>query len=253
MLSLLALSTLGAIWAWCNHAQSAGTQHLNNSALGTFSLTKPGKATKAQVILALPAEQLLSDTQLLSLSQGSGARIVQYSIAVSDCDQQQHRLHAAQQQLDGPATLVAGIGPGAALAWRWLATQDDEQHQAISVGFSLEHPDCPAPLPPKSEHGQWLAAWNNNPDDPSARFVRGQPHNTQNLISDYDTSLQQLLYDQLSRRLQGLRDPLPVIELPASSHNDTVTLFYSGDGGWRDLDMEVAEDMAKHGYPVVGI
>jgi pimeloyl-ACP methyl ester carboxylesterase len=32
-----------------------------------------------------------------------------------------------------------------------------------------------------------------------------------------------------------------------------VTLFLSGDGGWRDLDRDVAGEMAKIGYPVVGI
>src|SRR3546814_10574790 len=32
-----------------------------------------------------------------------------------------------------------------------------------------------------------------------------------------------------------------------------ISLFLSGDGGWRDLDRDVAEEMAKIGYPVVGI
>lgn len=157
-------------------------------------------------------------------------------------------LQSAIQQLDGTPTLIAGIGPGAALAWRWLAEQTDEQAQAISVDFSLEHLGaCSASLPQQAAHGHWLAAWNDNPDDASA-FVRGQPHNTQDLISDYGTSLAQLLNDQLARRLQGLHDPLPVIELPSAEANDTVTLFYSGDGGWRDLDQQVAQAMAADGF-----
>lgn len=45
---------------------------------------------------------------------------------------------------------------------------------------------------------------------------------------------------------------LPVVEIPATA-NDTVTIFYSGDGGWRDLDRTVGQAMAKEGYPVVGI
>ncbi|VVO42220.1 hypothetical protein PS704_05987 [Pseudomonas fluorescens] len=46
---------------------------------------------------------------------------------------------------------------------------------------------------------------------------------------------------------------IPVVEVPAGQAKDTVTLFLSGDGGWRDLDRDVAGEMAKIGYPVVGI
>jgi type IV secretory pathway VirJ component len=46
---------------------------------------------------------------------------------------------------------------------------------------------------------------------------------------------------------------LPVVEIPATKPNDAVTLFYSGDGGWRDLDRAVAGQMADLGYPVVGV
>jgi type IV secretory pathway VirJ component len=45
----------------------------------------------------------------------------------------------------------------------------------------------------------------------------------------------------------------PVVEVPAKNPNETVTLFYSGDGGWRDLDRAVAGLMAERGYPVVGV
>lgn len=217
------------------------------------SLVNPSKASRARVLLAMPEEQLLSPEQLLALSTENAAQVLQYQIQPSDCPNQQRQLQTALQQLDGPPTLVAGIGPGAALAWRWLAQQDNEQAQAISIGFSIEQPDCPAPLPTQAAHGHWLAAWNDNPDDASARFVREQTHNSENLISDYSVSLQQLLSNQVQRHLQGVRDPMPVIEVPASGNNDTVTLFYSGDGGWRDLDMQVAGEMAKRGYPIVGI
>lgn len=217
------------------------------------SLATPGSETRARVLLAMPAEQLLSAEQLLALSTENAAQVLQYQIQASDCASQQRQLQTVLQQLDGPPNLVAGIGPGAALAWRWLAQQHNDQAQALSIGFSLERPDCPAPLPTQANHGHWLAAWNDNPDDASARFVRNQAHNTENLISDYAVSLQQLLGNQLQRRLQGRRDPMPVVEVAASGANDTVTLFYSGDGGWRDLDMQVAGEMAKGGYPVVGI
>ena len=33
---------------------------------------------------------------------------------------------------------------------------------------------------------------------------------------------------------------MPVIEHPSAQPADTLTLFYSGDGGWRDLDRAFA-------------
>ena len=42
-------------------------------------------------------------------------------------------------------------------------------------------------------------------------------------------------------------------EHPSAQPAETLTLFYSGDGGWRDLDRASAEHMAAAGYPVVGI
>ncbi len=243
----------GGLYLWPHSTPSASIEHLTLAGVGEVSIATPSTATKARVILAMPAEQHLTDEQLLQLSRESAARLLQYAIKPTECSVQQQRLQSAIQQLDGTPTLIAGIGPGAALAWRWLAEQTDEQAQAISVDFSLEHLDCPASLPQQAAHGHWLAAWNDNPDDASARFVRGQPHNTQDLISDYGTSLAQLLNDQLARRLQGLHDPLPVIELPSAEANDTVTLFYSGDGGWRDLDQQVGQAMAADGFPVVGV
>ena len=46
---------------------------------------------------------------------------------------------------------------------------------------------------------------------------------------------------------------MPVVEVPAVKTSDTVTIFYSGDGGWRDLDRTVAGEMAALNYPVIGV
>lgn len=46
---------------------------------------------------------------------------------------------------------------------------------------------------------------------------------------------------------------MPVIEIPAENSHETVTLFYSGDGGWRDLDRSVANEMAKLNHSVLGV
>ena len=85
--------------------------------------------------------------------------------------------------------------------------------------------------------------------------MRDQP-NADTSISDYDVHLPQVLKNQLNHFLigdDGDAPSMPVIEVPAGQSTDTVTLFLSGDGGWRDLDRDVAGEMAKLGYPVVGI
>ena len=46
---------------------------------------------------------------------------------------------------------------------------------------------------------------------------------------------------------------LPLVELPAERPGALFAVVYSGDGGWRDLDKEVAGFLAEKGVPVVGV
>ena len=48
-------------------------------------------------------------------------------------------------------------------------------------------------------------------------------------------------------------EDLPLIELPASGKPTQMAVVYSGDGGWRDLDKDIAGILAREGTPVVGI
>lgn len=46
---------------------------------------------------------------------------------------------------------------------------------------------------------------------------------------------------------------LPLVELPVSARSDAFAVLYSGDGGWRDLDKDLAALLQKEGLPVVGV
>ncbi|TDN46704.1 type IV secretory pathway VirJ component [Azoarcus indigens] len=46
---------------------------------------------------------------------------------------------------------------------------------------------------------------------------------------------------------------LPLIELPVEQGGDTFAVLYSGDGGWRDLDKDVAALLQRDGLSVVGV
>jgi type IV secretory pathway VirJ component len=253
-LLLAALAGAAGFWLWARPAPEARLEQL---ALNDTSITRvtPGVHARARVAIGVPQDQALTDKQLLDLSQAGEAQLVQVILPPNDCTKQQQAMDQALTQLSDKPTLVAGIGPGAAQAWRWLATQNDDKARAISVDFTLEQPGCKAELPKSAAHGHWNVAWNDNPDDASAAFVRDQA-NAETSISDYDIHLPQVLKAQLTQALVG-RDgnalAIPVVEVPAGQTTDTVTLFLSGDGGWRDLDRDVAGEMAKLGYPVVGI
>lgn len=45
---------------------------------------------------------------------------------------------------------------------------------------------------------------------------------------------------------------LPLAELPVEHASRLMAVMLSGDGGWRDLDKTVAEDLQREGVPVVG-
>jgi len=255
-LIVVLIAAAAAYYVWATRPAPQPTLQALTLADGSHATQAlPGGNIKARVVLAMPEQETLTDKQLLDVSRDGSAQIIQVILPGGDCALGQAALQAGLQQLKDKPTLVAGIGPGAMLAWQWLAGQTDDKAQAVSVGFTLEQPDCKQPVAQKAEHGRWMAAWNDNPDDPSAAFVRNQA-NAETSISDYDVHLPQVLKNQLTHFLVGdATDALaiPVVEVPAGQSNDTLTLFLSGDGGWRDLDRDVAGEMAKMGYPVVGI
>jgi type IV secretory pathway VirJ component len=50
----------------------------------------------------------------------------------------------------------------------------------------------------------------------------------------------------------GLAD-LPLVELPVPGAATQLAVIYSGDGGWRDLDKQIAGVLVREGTPVVGV
>ena len=49
-------------------------------------------------------------------------------------------------------------------------------------------------------------------------------------------------------------EALPIVDLPAKGVTaDMVAVFYSGDGGWRDLDKSIGEWLQAHGVHVIGV
>ncbi len=46
---------------------------------------------------------------------------------------------------------------------------------------------------------------------------------------------------------------LPIVDVPLTGKARAVAVFWSGDGGWRDIDMEIGNWLGQHGIRVVGV
>ncbi len=206
-----------------------------------------------------------SERALQAFSSGSGQCLTLKQVAASMAT-----LRKILAVADGQRLVVSGVGDGALIPFLNAQTGSKQNCTNLSIAFSAVLPPYLVLCPPflTKQHGQqlvlsaapgltgnWRSVWVDPPELETAILVRGIPE-AKTWIAPYDTPVDTVLITEL-QKLFGPTDspsiPLPVVEVPATGSNETVTLFYSGDGGWRDLDRIVAEEMARQGYPVVGV
>lgn len=255
---LLLIAIAVTSWFFIKHNQVASVNTIQISSDFSVISATPKKSAEAAAIIVATSQNNFTAQQLLDLSDKMGAKLVQFELKPQgSCAEQVARFNQAVKVLGETDFKVAGMKEGAAFAYRWLTQQQNDNARALSVEFTLEDKDCDAPLPKQASHGQWQVIWNNPPDDDVAVFPREQKSIKVNTsIGEYQATPEELLSLHLSSILFGEDEQLPVIELPTTSnevHPHTVTLYYSGDGGWRDLDKVSAEYMSKNGYSVVGV
>lgn len=166
--------------------------------------------------------------------------------------------------------IVTGIADGALIPFLYAQSRAENPALNLSIDFSVEIPVdlvlCPpiasvyrdqhhslisAPAPKES----WRSVWTDQPSDETAVFIKSLG-DVDTRIAAYDTPLDNLMIEEVRAEIgqdKRASPPVPVVEVPAAKPSETVTLFYSGDGGWRDLDRTVAGEMAAQNYPVVGV
>lgn len=149
--------------------------------------------------------------------------------------------------------IVAGVGAGATLAYAALA-QSPAATLAGGAGveplptLTTRVPLCAgAAATPAAGGGFRYAPLPNLPG--WWEVVPGGPDAAQRLVATIETRLAPAASQQSSDGLGGI----PITELPAHPPGDTVAVIYSGDGGWRDLDKQIGELLARSDVPVVGI
>ncbi len=218
------------------------------------TLVTPANETMARVLVITPHDMRLSHDELIGFARRK-ARVIQLELPEGrDCMAAARLVDHAIDALKGAPDLVAGVEEGGEMAYRWLARQTDPKAHALAVELDITHPACDIPLPEQATHGRLSLRWNDSPEDSTALFVRNQP-NTDTTIADYTARPPAMLVAGVHAALAGNAPQVPVVEVHADTpeQRDTVTLFYSGDGGWRDLDKVIAGHMTENGYPVVGV
>jgi hypothetical protein len=153
---------------------------------------------KAQVLVAVNDDQKLTDNQLSTLSRSASAQIVQ--VILPDCLQEPRPANRpARTEWPGHAGQRHRPWRGAGLAL--VVRAEGRQGPGHLVDLAWKNPAAPTCCR-NLAHGHWLVAWNDNPDDTSAGFVRDQP-NAETSISDYDINLPQVLNNELRKILVG--------------------------------------------------
>jgi type IV secretory pathway VirJ component len=194
---------------------------------------------------------------------------------VGDAEMLSRQLQHTYPTLDYMFPILAGAGNGGTLAYAILA---QAPNNTLSGAVSVDPtptligapPLCPGaqatPLQaggviygPKTDlQGFWSVAFDSTASTEAKAAVdllkeRGTRLDlTATVTGDQATTIADLVRPRLSQETAGGLAALPLIELPAQTPTDKLAVVLSGDGGWRDIDKVIAENLQKQGVSVVG-
>ena len=169
--------------------------------------------------------------------------------------------------------ILAGTGMGSALAYGALAqapaaTVAGAASDGLVTELATRLPLCPgAPATetasgfdygPKADlPGWWRIAVPPEQKAAAKQFVAGIAQAELVEVPDgvgLDERLAAALPSPLTAPADGASvGELPLVELPAQGPGNLMAVFYSGDGGWRDLDKQIGGVLAAHGIATVGV
>jgi type IV secretory pathway VirJ component len=196
---------------------------------------------------------------------------------VGDIEEASRRIQAQAGLQHYLTPIVAGTGTGAAAAYAALAqspaaTLDGAASDDFATRIATAMPLCGrAPPSPAAEGG---FAYGPSPEplpgwwrvavpvgETAARgFVAAVAGEEKAVVevregSDLATRLALLLRPAIeaARARVATVAGLPLVELPVAERGRYLAVLYSGDGGWRDIDKDIARRLQAKGVPVVGV
>ena len=170
--------------------------------------------------------------------------------------------------------ILAGIGVGGALAEAALSQVPSATYAgAVSIDPTVAIPTV-RPLCTKAPFGAVAGGFAYGPHPDLQGFwsvgftakaaqsrnhvtelgLGGTPLTTEDVTGAPADALAALIAPHLKKPetdLTGL-DALPLVELPVDHPSSVMVIVVSGDGGWRDLDKTIAENLREQGVPTVG-
>ena len=191
---------------------------------------------------------------------------------VSDIEEASRRIQAAGGRGHYLTPIVAGTGMGAAVAYAAMAQAPDATLAgAASDGFTTRITTRPR-FAPERRHPGGRRRVRVRPGPPArlvarggdaggregadlrrrrrcGRRCRGRGRRRQRSWRPLSRLLEAPLAAAAAETLAGL----PLIELPVTEPGKLMAVVYSGDGGWRDIDKEIAGRLQAKGIPVVGV
>lgn len=195
---------------------------------------------------------------------------------ISDIESLAHQVQRAGGSTSYHPPIVAGIGEGGALALAMVAQSPAATvGEAVAVdpdaGIALDKILC-TPATKTKANGRTVYGLTDGPL-PAAITVRftadaaqdGRDHvaalrkaHPDIDVRDASATAGDVLGQALADRMDAESDTdsplgLPLTILKAAPAYDTMAVVYSGDGGWRDIDKEVAGALQQRGIPVVGV
>jgi type IV secretory pathway VirJ component len=246
----------------CSLAGIASTAHayetVSGGLYGRVTVTKPaGEVHGFVVLFSRESGWSAADQQAADALAKDGAMVVgvdtkKYAAnlaakketchqIVGDAEAVSHQLERQVQSNRYFMPIVAGTGQGATLAMAVLKqAAENTVAGAVSVAAqsSLDKRFNPCPPDPTITHGPGLPGFVETDANASAGTQRivelTAPHLRVAPMKEEDVS------------------DLPLIELPAAHPNGLMAIVISGDGGWRDLDKTIAEELQKDGVSVIG-
>ena len=282
-----ALMSIGLAAALCLLAPAPAAAGVDTGNFGNIHILRPpGQVRNVVVLLSDRQGWAATANEIASALSRGGSLVVGIDLplylerlqqksngtchrAVGDIDfviPQVEREYGLQSYLP---PVVAGLGEGGTLAGSILAQAPPltvaaavALNPAAQIATSV--PMCTAGSSEDSRSDKslstkrWVAGFTRTADSADRHQVEqlrasGAPVEIVSIASEQSLAdgMTGLVRSVLPERTDDLVSRLPLVELPAA-HPRGLAIILSGDGGWRDLDKTIGEQLSSEGISVVG-